>query len=63
MDAWAAYRRGQADTLGLLVVDTTRKSIEAVTDASQNELESLRAEAAGPRVISREYTPPLTAVR
>lgn len=46
MDAWAAYLRGQADALGLPVVDTTEQTVHAVADALQGELESLRAEAA-----------------
>jgi hypothetical protein len=29
MDAWAAYLRGQADALGLPIIDTTRASPEA----------------------------------
>ena len=33
MAAWAAYLRGQADALGLPIVDTTSTSIEAATDA------------------------------
>ena len=45
MDAWAAYLRGQVDALELPVVDTTHKSIEAVADEIQGELEALRAEA------------------
>lgn len=46
MDAWAVYLRGQADALGLSVVDTTQRSVDAVTDAIQADLELLRAEAA-----------------
>jgi hypothetical protein len=33
MHAWAAYLRGQADALGLPVIDTTALDIEQVTDA------------------------------
>ena len=43
MDAWAAYLRGQVDALGLPIIDTTAKSIDAVADALRAELESLRA--------------------
>jgi hypothetical protein len=46
MDAWAVYLRGQADALGLPVVDTTHKSVEGVADAIERELTVLRAEAA-----------------
>lgn len=35
MAAWAAYLRGQADALGLPVLDTSTDSIEASTDALQ----------------------------
>jgi hypothetical protein len=44
MDAWAAYLRGQADALGLPVVDTTRRSVDAVADAIRCELDVLRGE-------------------
>jgi dephospho-CoA kinase len=33
MHAWAAYLRGQADALGLAVIDTTALDIEQATDA------------------------------
>jgi hypothetical protein len=46
MDAWAIYLRGQADALGLPVVDTTQRSVDAVADALQQEVAWLRAEAA-----------------
>lgn len=46
MDAWAVYLRGQADALGLPVVDTTQKSVAAVADAIRGELDALRAQAA-----------------
>ena len=46
MDAWAVYLRGQADALGLPVVDTTHTSVEGVADAIERELIALRAEAA-----------------
>jgi hypothetical protein len=46
MDAWAVYLRGQADALGLPVVDTTEKSVEGVADAIEREVVVLRAEAA-----------------
>ena len=46
MDDWAVYLRGQADALGLSVVDTTQMSVDAVADALAGELALLRAEAA-----------------
>lgn len=46
MDAWAAYLRGQADALGLAVVDTSSSSVEQVADGLQELIEELR-EAAG----------------
>jgi hypothetical protein len=45
MDAWAAYLRGQADTLRLPVLDTSDMSVEAVADALARELETLRRTA------------------
>jgi hypothetical protein len=33
MAAWAAYLRGQADALGLPIVDTTTATVTAATDA------------------------------
>ncbi len=42
MDSWAAYLRGQADALGLPVIDTTRLSLLAAADALQRELDTLR---------------------
>ena len=42
MDAWAAYLRGQADALGLRVLDTSDISIEEVADVLQEESEALR---------------------
>jgi len=33
MHAWAAYLRGQADALGLLVIDTSALDVEQATDA------------------------------
>jgi hypothetical protein len=38
MDAWAAYLRGQADALGLRVIDTTGRPVDAVADALAAEL-------------------------
>ncbi len=32
MDSWSAYLRGQADALGLSVLDTTHRAVEAVAD-------------------------------
>ncbi|HEY6109978.1 MAG TPA: hypothetical protein VIV56_13860 [Gemmatimonadales bacterium] len=45
MQEWAAYLRGQADALGLRVLDTSRMSIEAVADALCQELVILRGAA------------------
>ena len=42
MHAWAAYLRGQADALGLRVLDTSGMSIEGVTDVLQEEIDTLR---------------------
>lgn len=42
MSTWAAYLRGQADALGLPVVDTTGQSVEAVTRVLVVEVERLR---------------------
>jgi hypothetical protein len=39
---WALYLRGQADALGLPVLDTSHLSVEAVADALQQEIELLR---------------------
>ena len=47
MDAWAAYLRGQADALDLPVVDTTGRSIEAVTGALIAEVARLQASRGG----------------
>jgi hypothetical protein len=35
MDNWAAYLRGQADALGLPIVDTTELTIAEATDHLQ----------------------------
>ncbi|HEV2669862.1 MAG TPA: hypothetical protein VGU74_02120 [Gemmatimonadales bacterium] len=43
MSAWAAYLRGQADTLGLGVLDTSDLSVERVADYLQNEVAALRS--------------------
>lgn len=43
MDQWAAYLKGQADALGLAVVDTTGRSVEATTDALEAEARALLA--------------------
>lgn len=45
MENWAAYLRGQADALGIRVVDTSQLSIERVADALQDEIERLRLQA------------------
>ena len=43
MDTWAAYLRGQADALGLPVIDTSRLSTAEVADALQELIETLRS--------------------
>jgi hypothetical protein len=45
MEEWAAHLRGQADALGLRVLNTSRLSIEAMADALQQEVEVLRRAA------------------
>jgi hypothetical protein len=42
MQDWAVYLRGQADSLGLPVLDTSHLSVDAVADALQQEIEVLR---------------------
>lgn len=56
MDNWAAYLGGQADALGLPVIDTDNLEIEAVADLLTAEIEKLRLEAivAAPLVGERE---------
>ena len=48
MDAWAAYLRGQADALGLPVVDTSLRSIAEVVQALEEHIQSLRVAAGVP---------------
>jgi len=43
MEPWSAYLRGQADALGLSVIDTTALTVEATADALEAEIEALRA--------------------
>ena len=45
MDAWAVYLRGQADALGLRVLDTSAISIQGAADAVAEELVALRVAA------------------
>lgn len=45
MDSWAAYLRGQADALGLLVVDTSSESVSVIADKLLLEIEQLRSSA------------------
>ena len=45
MDAWAAYLRGQAEALNLRVLETSAISVEAVADALEQEVASLRSAA------------------
>lgn len=47
MDTWAAYLRGEATALGLSVIDTSHRSIEAVADALEREVNDVRAVAVG----------------
>jgi hypothetical protein len=42
MEAWAAYLRGQADALGLRVLDTSAMSVERVADALAEDVAALR---------------------
>ncbi len=48
MDAWAAYLRGQADALGLPVIDTSLRSIAEVVQALEEQIQLLRVAAAVP---------------
>lgn len=48
MDAWAAYLRGQADALGLAVIDTSSWSPGQVADALQEQIDELREVAGAP---------------
>jgi ABC-type molybdenum transport system ATPase subunit/photorepair protein PhrA len=45
MYAWAAYLRGQADALGVEVLDTTRQTIEASTHALATSIAAFAARA------------------
>jgi ribose 1,5-bisphosphokinase PhnN len=45
MESWAAYLRGQADALGLLVVDTNVPTLASVADSLLVEIERLRSTA------------------
>ena len=44
MDEWAAYLREQASAVGLPIVDTNSQSLEAIADAIQVHLDSLRVD-------------------
>jgi hypothetical protein len=46
MAAWAAYLRGQADALGLPVVDTSCLSADAVADRLEEIIDALSPHAA-----------------
>ena len=46
MDHWAAYLRGQADALGLPVIDTSTLSLDDVTDALAAHVGRLARDAA-----------------
>lgn len=48
MDAWAAYLRGQADALGLPVIDTSLRSIAEVVQALEEQIQLLRVAAGVP---------------
>ena len=41
MDNWAAYLRGEANALGLAIIDTSQLSIEAAADGLQREIAQL----------------------
>jgi hypothetical protein len=43
MDCWAAYLRGQADALGLPVIDTTGQAIQTIADILVDHVERARA--------------------
>ena len=45
MDNWAAYLRGQADALGLRVIDTDALAVEVVADLLAAEVKELHLEA------------------
>jgi hypothetical protein len=45
MDNWATYLRGQADALGLPVIDTDALAVEVVADLLAAQVEGLRLEA------------------
>ncbi len=45
MDNWASYLRGQADALGLPVIDTDALGVESVADLLAAQVEDLRLEA------------------
>jgi hypothetical protein len=45
MDSWAAYLRGQADALGLPIVDTTTLTIAEATDQLEELVLTLRSRA------------------
>lgn len=47
MTSWAAYLRGQADALGLAVVDTSALTIAEVADALEQHVARLRNAVAG----------------
>jgi hypothetical protein len=44
MDAWAAYLRGQADALGIPVLDTTGRSVQSATDLLLAQVDALLRE-------------------
>jgi ribose 1,5-bisphosphokinase PhnN len=47
MTSWAAYLRGQADALGLAVVNTSALTIAEVADALEQQVARLRTAVAG----------------
>lgn len=50
MESWAAYLRGQADALGLSVVDSTGLPVAVVADRLEDELAALRGSMASKTV-------------
>ena len=48
MDAWAAYLRGQADALGLPVIDTGLRSLQEVVAVLEEQVRSLRTASGEP---------------
>jgi dephospho-CoA kinase len=52
MENWAAYLRGQADALGLSVIDSTSSPVAAVADRLEDEVAALRG-SMGAKTVGR----------